>query len=54
MKNDSLGSVRDAVEAAVISKRQRGVPLPEIRLLRAPASLEDWTEDSSWDVEMSW
>ncbi|KAJ7356756.1 hypothetical protein DFH08DRAFT_464462 [Mycena albidolilacea] len=54
VKNDSLGSVRDAVEGAVISKRQRGEPLPKIRLLRAPASLEDWTEDSSWDVEMSW
>jgi hypothetical protein len=54
MKNDSLWSVRDAVEDAVISKRQRGEPLPRIRLLRAPASLEDWSEDISFDAGMSW
>jgi hypothetical protein len=54
MKNDSLGSVRDAVEDAVNSKRRRGEPLPKVRLLRAPASIENWREDSAWDVEMSW
>jgi hypothetical protein len=54
MKNDSLGGVRDALEDVVKSKRQRGEPLPKVRLLRAPASIENWSEDSSWDAEMSW
>ncbi|KAJ7806118.1 hypothetical protein B0H14DRAFT_3768744 [Mycena olivaceomarginata] len=54
MKNDSLGTVRDAVEDAVDLKRRRGEPLPKVRLLRAPASIENWRKDSAWDVEMSW
>jgi hypothetical protein len=54
MKNDSLGTVRDAVEDAVDSKRRRGEPLPKVRLLRAPASIENWRKDSAWDVETSW
>ncbi|KAJ7806137.1 hypothetical protein B0H14DRAFT_3153018 [Mycena olivaceomarginata] len=54
MKNDSLGGVRDALEDVVNSKRQRGEPLPKVRLLRALASIENWSEDSSWDAEMSW
>ncbi|KAJ7356744.1 hypothetical protein DFH08DRAFT_954078 [Mycena albidolilacea] len=50
----SFEGVRDAVEGAVSSKRQRGEPLPEVRLARAPEFLEDWNEDISFDAEMSW
>jgi hypothetical protein len=50
----SFEGVRDAVEGAVNSKRQRGEPLPEVRLARAPEFLGDWNEDISFDAEMSW
>ncbi|KAJ7806126.1 hypothetical protein B0H14DRAFT_3882464 [Mycena olivaceomarginata] len=54
VRDVSLEGVRDAVEGAVNSKRQRGEPLPEVRLARAPEFLGDWNEDISFDAGMSW
>ncbi|KAJ7806134.1 hypothetical protein B0H14DRAFT_3882472 [Mycena olivaceomarginata] len=54
VRDVSFEGVHDAVEGAVNSKRQRGEPLPEVRLARAPEFPGDWNEDIYFDAEMSW
>ncbi|KAJ7806135.1 hypothetical protein B0H14DRAFT_3153016 [Mycena olivaceomarginata] len=55
VKNNSLDGVRGVIEDAVVAKRQHGGSLPTVQLGREPTwSLENWNEDISWDVEMSW
>jgi hypothetical protein len=54
VKNDSFEDVRGALETTVISKRERGDPLPKVQILRAPASLANWNKKNSWDMETAW
>ncbi|KAJ7356685.1 hypothetical protein DFH08DRAFT_932782 [Mycena albidolilacea] len=54
VKNDSFEDVRGALETTVISKRERGDPLPKVQILRAPTSLANWNEKNSWDMETAW
>jgi hypothetical protein len=54
VKNDSFEDVRGALEITVISKRERGDPLPKVQILRAPVSLANWNEKNLWDMETAW
>ncbi|KAJ7818163.1 hypothetical protein B0H14DRAFT_1375898 [Mycena olivaceomarginata] len=50
----SLENVCSTLADTVKGKRERGQPLPKIRLLRPPVSFENWVESSSMDVRMLW
>ncbi|KAF8213742.1 hypothetical protein K438DRAFT_1804569 [Mycena galopus ATCC 62051] len=49
-----LEEVCDALEVAAHSKRERGEPLPKVKLFRSRTSLENWDERRARDVEMFW
>jgi hypothetical protein len=53
-RKGSLESMCSTLEDAVKGKRERGQPLPKIRLFRSPVSFENWVESSSMDVRMLW